>query len=384
MVHRLALAALAAFLAAGVAHASGHKSGAAPELVGLRIDNGATPFAGDSALLTTVSPNYDGFRDVQDPLPSPGTGRRDDGRDADREGPAGRVYTLTETLGAGAHTMVWAPADTLNPRTYLIRMTVVNKAGKRTVYGSPDAFVGRHPRGPVVRIQGIDAGFARPNYAPGQLAALHIATDEPSLELKFFQSGPEKVVTYADNQFAGVDADQPPIEITMTKWRSKPRTIFSPHPDLPSGSITRRLPAPTAASATRRSSCGPPCWRDEPRPRRSADEHVAGLQLPGRRRERVRRHLVRRPTKPRGQPVTHLHRPRRAAALLPLRLAVPPLAVLVGQVGGVHLRLRLRPDRERRRARERLRPDRVRGSRGVRDRRTSTTSCSATATLAGT
>src|SRR5258708_9015179 len=127
-----------------------------------------------------------------------------------------------------------------------MRMTVVNRGGKRTVYGSPNAFVGRHLRGPVVRIQGIDAGFARPNYAPGQVAALHIATDEPSLELKIFQSGPEKVVTYADNQFAGVDTGQLPIEIPMTKWRSKPRSITVRIPNLPSGLYYAPLAPPDA------------------------------------------------------------------------------------------------------------------------------------------
>src|SRR5262249_34570450 len=122
------------------------------------------------------------------------------------------IYTLTDTFGAGAHTMVWDPLENLNPRTYLIRMTVVDRAGKRSVYGSPDALSVWHLRGPLVRIQGIDAGFARPNYAPAQLAALHIATDEPSLQLQYFQSGPEKVVTYADNQLAGVDTGQLPVE----------------------------------------------------------------------------------------------------------------------------------------------------------------------------
>ena len=278
------------------------------------------------------------------------------------------VYTLTESFEAGAHTMVWAPLTNQNPRTYLIRMTVVDRNGRRTVYGSPNAFVGRHPRGPVVRIQGIDAGFARPNYAPGQVAALHIATDEPSLELKFFQSGPEKVVTYADNQFAGIDTGQPPIEIAMRQYQSKPRTITVRIPNLPSGLYYASLAGPRrprGLCAVRRAPHR--LRRDQPRARGAADEHVAGLQLPGRRRERVRRHVVRRPAERRGRSLAHVHRARRAAALLPLRPAVPALALLVGQVGGVHLRLRLRPDPGRRRARKGLRPDRVRRSRGVRD-----------------
>jgi hypothetical protein len=243
-VRRLALAALAALLAVGVAHAAGDKTPPAPQLVDLRVDNGSTPFAGDSALLTTVSPNEDGFRDVARVhfrLQAPAVVTMDVTRTV--KVPQ-LVYTLTEELGTGAHTMVWAPAVNVNPRTYLIRMTVVNKAGRRTVYGSPNAFVGRHPRGLVVRLQGIDAGFARPNYAPGQIAALHIATDEPSLELRFFQSGPEKIVTYADNQLAGVDTGQPPVEITMTKWRSKPRTITVRIPSLPSGLYYAALTGP--------------------------------------------------------------------------------------------------------------------------------------------
>jgi len=242
-VRRPALAALAALLVAGIANAAGPKP-LPPQLIDLRIDNGSTPFAGDSPLLTTISPNEDGFRDVAEVhfrLKAPAVVTMDVTRTVKVPQV---VYTLTESFGAGAQTMIWTPAPNLNPRTYLIRMTVVNKAGRRTVYGSPNAFVGRHLRGPVVRLQGIDAGFARPNYAPGQLAALHIATDEPSLELRFFQSGPEKVVTYADNQLAGVDTGQPPVEITMTKWRSKPRTITVRIPNLPSGLYYAALAGP--------------------------------------------------------------------------------------------------------------------------------------------
>ena len=242
-MRRLALVALAAFLVAGVAQAESHKP-LAPQLLDLRIDNDSTPFAGDSSLLATVSPNGDGFRDVARihfRLKTRATVTMDVTRTVKVPQV---VYTLTESFDAGAHTMTWAPLENQNPRTYLVRMTVEDTNGRRTVYGAPNAFVGRRPRGPVVRIQGIDAGFARPNYAPGQVAALHIATDEPSLELKFFQSGPEKVVTYADNQFAGIDTGQPPIEIAMKQYRSKPRTITVRIPNLPSGLYYASLAGP--------------------------------------------------------------------------------------------------------------------------------------------
>jgi hypothetical protein len=245
-VRRPALLVLAALLVAGVAHASPGKKIAAeaPQLLDLRLDNGSTPFAGDSKSLTTVSPNGDGFRDtvhVHFRLRAPATVTMDVTRTVKVPHV---IYTLTETLGVGAHTMTWQPLDKLNPRTYLIRMTVVNAAGRRTTYGAPNAFVGRYPKGLVVRLQGIDAGFGRPNYAPGQLAGLHVATDEPSLELRFFQSGPEKVVTYADNQLAGVDTGTPPVTIAMTRYQSKPRDITVKIPNLPSGLYYAQLTGP--------------------------------------------------------------------------------------------------------------------------------------------
>ena len=84
-------------------------------------------------------------------------------------------------------------------------------------------------------------------------------------------------------------------------------------------------------------------------------------------RQRLRRHVVRRAAEPRRRPRPHVHRARCPAALLPLRPAVPALALLVGEERRVHLRLRLRHDRERRRSRARVRPGRLRGARGVRD-----------------
>ena len=245
-MRRPALLVLAALLVAGVAQASPGKRALpkAPQLLDLWIDNGSTPFAGDSQSLTTVSPNGDGFRDVARVhfrLRAPATVTMDVTRTVKVPHV---IYTLTETFEAGVHTMTWEPPGGLNPRTYLIRMTVVNAAGRRTVYGAPNAFVGRYPRGLVVRLQGIDAGFGRPNYAPGQMAGLHVATDEPSLELRIFQSGPEKVVTYADNQLAGIDTGSPPVEISMAQWRSKPRDITVKIPNLPSGLYYAQLTGP--------------------------------------------------------------------------------------------------------------------------------------------
>src|SRR6187455_2365453 len=55
-------AATAALAAVGLAASAPAQPGP-PNLLGLRISNGGTPFAGDTPWLATVSPNGDGFRD---------------------------------------------------------------------------------------------------------------------------------------------------------------------------------------------------------------------------------------------------------------------------------------------------------------------------------
>lgn len=207
----------------------------APHLVGLRVDDGAKPYAGDTHLLTTISPNGDGFRDaanVRFTLREPATVVMEVTRTVKKPVV---VWHQTYHLGTGPQKLTWAPAANLNPRTYLIRLYTVDALRNALSYGSPNAFVGRHPRGPVVRVQGIDAGFFHPSYAPGQIARLHIATDAPELTMRIFQSGPEQVVTYADNQMAGVEIDQAPVQIDLSRYRDRPRTVRFRVPPLPSG-----------------------------------------------------------------------------------------------------------------------------------------------------
>jgi hypothetical protein len=206
-----------------------------PELLALRADNGATRFAGDNALLSTISPNCDGFRDklnVTYRLREPATVTMDVTRTVKVPH---IVYASTAQMPRGTNLMTWAPASTVNPRTFLVRLTAVDRAGNKIVYGAPNAFVGRSTRGVVARVQGIDAGFGQPSYAPGQLAGIHIATDEPSLSVRVFHSGPEQVVTYADNQMAGVEIDQAALTLDWSRWRSAPHAITFRIPDVPSG-----------------------------------------------------------------------------------------------------------------------------------------------------
>jgi hypothetical protein len=207
----------------------------APQLLHLRADNGSTPFAGDGPLLTTISPNADGFRDRVDinfRLREPATVTMEVTRTVKVPKV---IYTVTATFGRGLHTMTWLPGPNLNPRTYLIRFKTVDATGNSGTYGAPNAFVGRYARGVVVRLQGIDAAFTKPSYLPGELAQVRIATDEPSLTYRVFHSGPEQVVTYADNQFAGIDIGVEPVTIDWAAWRNRRRTVSFRIPTLASG-----------------------------------------------------------------------------------------------------------------------------------------------------
>jgi hypothetical protein len=206
-----------------------------PQLLDLYTDNGSTPFSGDGPLLTTVSPNGDGFRDkvnVGFELKEQATVTMDVTRTVKTPK---ILSTVTATLGRGFHTMTWLPPTNLNPRTYLIRFTTVDSAGNRGTYGAANAFVGREPRGVVVRLQGIDAAFNKPSYLPGELAQIRIATDEPELTYRVFHSGPEQVVTYADNQFAGIDIGAPPVTLDWSAWRDRSHVIAFRVPTVASG-----------------------------------------------------------------------------------------------------------------------------------------------------
>ena len=140
-------------------------------------------------------------------------------------------------------------------------MTAVEQGGKRTRLRRAERLRRPPPARPGRRAsRGSTPAFAQPNYAPGQLGALHIATDEPSLEAEASSSPARRRSsrTPTTNSQASTPASRR-SRSRLTKWRSKPHTISFRIPNVPSGlyyaSVRRR---PTAASATRRSSFGRP------------------------------------------------------------------------------------------------------------------------------
>jgi hypothetical protein len=156
-----------------------------PALLDLRVTNGSAPYLGDRRLLTTVSPNGDGFRDqavVHFRLLRPATVRLEvvaTNMVSAGKGGTTIVWTTTRHFAAGAGALTWRPAPSTQPRTYVMRLNV----GRR-VYGGYGP--SRRQDAPVVRVQGIDAGFTKRSYAPGESAELRVATDARLLRLQVF------------------------------------------------------------------------------------------------------------------------------------------------------------------------------------------------------
>jgi hypothetical protein len=204
----LALGALAAPAAARAAVGRG------PELLGLRVRS-ARPFAGDRRLFATLTPKRGAAR-VSFRLTRAARVRMEAVRtDTIRAGrPAGETVWRTERLlRPGTHELAWRPAASVPPRTYVLRLTATDAAGRRRTYGAHAP--GRAPDGPVVRVQGVDVATTRSSYTPGEPADLRIATDAAALRVQVFHYGASRPAD-ADLRTNGV-AVTPPV---VVDWRA--------------------------------------------------------------------------------------------------------------------------------------------------------------------
>jgi hypothetical protein len=197
----------------------------APRITDIFSSSGAVPFAGDNDLLTTISPNGDGFRDaahIRLTLDSPATVTMRIARTV--QAPTAPIYTFTQDLPAGSNVVTWAPDASVPARTYVVQLHVSDQAGNGADYGPVNAFVGKTPRTPVIRVQSVDAAFAQLSYTGGQLANLNVSTDAPQLSVQIYRSGPEHVETGADNVMNGVPLGEPFTE-TLSLRRDRPSRI---------------------------------------------------------------------------------------------------------------------------------------------------------------
>lgn len=242
----------AALLAAAVLATGGGAAPLAdppPRLLELSVGNGSTPFRGDGRLLTTVSPNRDGFRDraivrfrldraARVLLEAVRTDTIRVGRPAEQ-----RIWSRSLRLGQGRHSVAWVPARTTPPRTYIVRLTLSDDRGQTRTYGRFRPGPRMRVDAPVVRVQGIDAGFPLRSYAPGERAELSLATDARRLTLQVFSYSATARTSDQDFRTSGV-AMTPPLQVDWRGHRSATgRLRLIRAGDWPSGLYFLRLRA---------------------------------------------------------------------------------------------------------------------------------------------
>lgn len=199
----------------------------APQAVGLRAYTiSPQKYAGDRQLFVTISPNGDGVRDrvkISFTLTERATVRL---RIARTLSSPEAVYENVGKFGPGRHVLTWDPESTMPARTYLTLLEVTDAAGNRRTYGAQNAETGRRPTAPVIRVLGVEAGFRRESYVPGETAKLVVETDASALSLQIFRAGPEDVPTYDNTVMNGVPVTDP----VNVGWSSvdRPGTVAVP------------------------------------------------------------------------------------------------------------------------------------------------------------
>ena len=224
----------------------------------------------------------------------------------------------------------------------------------------------------------IEAAFPLESYRPGATAVLRIWTPTRAASVRVFHVGPEPQLTIGDKLMEGVPVTAPRRFAALRAGQ----TICDRVGNWPSGLYFAKVTAPgrlgfapfvVRAEAARRA----------PGRARPPHPHMAGVQLPRRRRRRKGRHVVRDGGSPAGAARPPVPEPRRAAALPQLRPALPALAAPVRPEGGRPLTGRAR-QHDGRSACTGVRADGLPRSPRVRDRHTSTTPSRASATAAAT
>jgi hypothetical protein len=206
-----------------------------PRLRDLRV-TGAGTWAGDSDRLGTLSPGRRDERAVlrfalDEPanvtVEAVATGRRADTI----------VWSRTGSLQPGEHAIDWRPPRATEPRTYVLRTTVLDDAGEATIYGDR-----RGLTAPIVRVLGIDAAWVRRSYQPRQRARLRIEADAEQLTIQLFRNGPEPVSTNRADELSGV-AVSAPVKLDWRGRRRRRNAVLVWIGDWPSGLYYARLVA---------------------------------------------------------------------------------------------------------------------------------------------
>src|SRR5438034_465803 len=114
-------------------------------------------------------------------------------------------------LGAAAlaaTVLVLLPLPASNASSGLLS-SISSSNGSRTLYGARNAHEQWHGNTPVIRVQGLDAGFTRESYRAGDTATLAVATDATRFSLQVFGLGREFVRTMHDSEMHGIPLTKP-------------------------------------------------------------------------------------------------------------------------------------------------------------------------------
>ena len=138
------------------------------------------------------------------------------------------VWRTQRRFRAGPGRLAWRPARATPPRTYVLRLTALGRGGRRTIDNARPGI----RRAPVVRVQGVVAGFPLRSYAPGEPAPLTVATDAREVRLQVFHYSSERG---ADFKTAGT-AKTAPLALDWSSHRDAPAALdFVRAGDWPSG-----------------------------------------------------------------------------------------------------------------------------------------------------
>jgi hypothetical protein len=216
----------------------------APVVTDFHVRAEGRSFAGDRALLATISPDGDGVRDraaITFRLSEPARVHLTISKTV-RQPTV--VYERTGRFARGRHRLYWSPRN-LPARTYLVRLTAVDRAGNRTTLGAATAGDLRRGarRTPVIRLLGIEAGFEHPSYDQGQNARLRIEADATALSVQLFRAGPERIATAARDVMHGASVSDP-IPLGWGTRRDRPQLVRLRIPALASGLYFAQLTSP--------------------------------------------------------------------------------------------------------------------------------------------
>jgi hypothetical protein len=137
----------------------------------------------------------------------------------------------------GLTALVWTPGPETAARTYVTRVTVIRPGTRLTIDG------------PVVRVRGIHARFARESYAPGDVATLRVDSPVRSLALHIVDAVDERPVS--PERRIAIRGRETVVGVRIGRWRPG---VYAA--ELRGGGIVSRAPLVVRAASTARPRVG--------------------------------------------------------------------------------------------------------------------------------